>query len=552
MSDEESYEDYDDMDQEDSNDEIERDQNEMEIEENKESSEKVDLLYDEVGPDKIDSEKEKLVLSLRDFAISDFGVQLPLHVIMEFLKKGNFYLEKAKTTLMDQLASVLESTEIPAQQPIIPSKNYACEICWNEVKGADVLGLECGHSFCKSCYKSYIEYAVSTDLASAASLKCPLPNCKFLVTVKILRSFLSMDIFEKLLKFSRRSFIENSYNFLQCNGEDCPQAFLLKYKGTSKSILKQADLWCRTCLSSRCTKCEKNAHMPVPCSLFSKWCDKAEGRDDSVSAAWIKTNTNPCPKCKRQIEKNQGCMHMTCLKCRHEFCWLCFGDWVGHNSNACNMFKADSNEKNEEQRMLKKFEHYYNRYNEHSKSVRISKNAVRKTQELIFTLENGFHKPSHEFNFLIRAQETSLKARQTVANSYALSYQILATELQEFFDLSLYFLEHQLEHLDNFLEGLNHDSWFSFNGKETGYSAKFPLERQKIIMITEEVEKRFRTYLKETTNPDFLEKITHQKGIFSDKDKEEGWVCSFCQRLNPKSCTTKCYRCEKPFNEAKA
>lgn len=51
------------------------------------------------------------------------------------------------------------------------------------------------------------------------------------------------------------------------------------------------------------------------------------GKDDSLNEGWIKKNTKRCPKCSASIEKNQGCMHMTCSNCRHEFCWLCTGDW---------------------------------------------------------------------------------------------------------------------------------------------------------------------------------------------------------------------------------
>jgi hypothetical protein len=31
----------------------------------------------------------------------------------------------------------------------------------------------------------------------------------------------------------------------------------------------------------------------------------------------------PCPSCGYGIQKNQGCRHMTCTQCSHEFFWCC-------------------------------------------------------------------------------------------------------------------------------------------------------------------------------------------------------------------------------------
>ena len=91
-------------------------------------------------------------------------------------------------------------------------------------------------------------------------------------------------------------------------------------------------------------QCRDIAHRPLKCEKFKKWMSMVGGKDDSLNEGWIKKNTKKCPKCNVSIEKNQGCMHMTCRNCKHEFCWLCGGDWKQHGASTggyydCNKFK---------------------------------------------------------------------------------------------------------------------------------------------------------------------------------------------------------------------
>jgi hypothetical protein len=77
----------------------------------------------------------------------------------------------------------------------------------------------------------------------------------------------------------------------------------------------------------------------VDCETVGRWILKNSAESENLN--WILAHTKQCPKCKRPIEKNQGCMHMTCSQCRFEFCWLCQGAWAEHGERtggfyACN------------------------------------------------------------------------------------------------------------------------------------------------------------------------------------------------------------------------
>ena len=43
---------------------------------------------------------------------------------------------------------------------------------------------------------------------------------------------------------------------------------------------------------------------------------------------------SPCPNCGVMIQKNAGCSHMVCVKCKHEFCWQCMQDYFRYRHPA--------------------------------------------------------------------------------------------------------------------------------------------------------------------------------------------------------------------------
>ena len=73
--------------------------------------------------------------------------------------------------------------------------------------------------------------------------------------------------------------------------------------------------------------------------------------DHDQDVEWINYNTKKCPNCHSNIEKNDGCNQMTCVKCKHVFCWECLGDWKIHNKRTGGFYTCNltSNTKNNNQ-----------------------------------------------------------------------------------------------------------------------------------------------------------------------------------------------------------
>jgi hypothetical protein len=53
------------------------------------------------------------------------------------------------------------------------------------------------------------------------------------------------------------------------------------------------------------------------------------------SEVWKDQNSKKCPGCYANIQKNEGCNHMTCSRCRQEFCWICQQKWNLCPSKPC-------------------------------------------------------------------------------------------------------------------------------------------------------------------------------------------------------------------------
>lgn len=93
----------------------------------------------------------------------------------------------------------------------------------------------------------------------------------------------------------------------------CNYIVWIKSKPASRRVL------CSSCQTQYCFMCLLPYHAPNSCQTIRKWNLKCQ--DDSETRNYLLVHTQDCPKCKVCIEKNGGCSHMTCNRCKHEFCW---------------------------------------------------------------------------------------------------------------------------------------------------------------------------------------------------------------------------------------
>ena len=198
-------------------------------------------------------------------------------------------------------------------------------------------------------------------------------------------------------------------------------------------------------------------HQPAPCALVKMWLKKCE--DDSETANWISANTKECPKCNSTIEKNGGCNHMTCRKCKHEFCWMCMGLWSEHGTSwyNCNRFEEKSgldgrDAQARSRQSLERYLHYYNRYANHEQSAKLDKDLYHKTERKMQNLQTASGMSWIEVQFLDSASQALQQCRQTLKWTYAFAFYLQRNNETEIFEDNQKDLEMAVENLSEMFE----------------------------------------------------------------------------------------------------
>ncbi|CAH9077407.1 unnamed protein product [Cuscuta europaea] len=316
--------------------------------------------------------------------------------------------------------------ENPTQLP--SDKEITCGICFEMCPRAGISSVACGHPFCFTCWQGYISTSIN-DGPGCLMLRCPDPSCSAAVGQDMVNAFATQDDKDKYNRYFIRSFIEDNRKTKWCPAPGCDYA--VDFIVGSGSY----DVTC-CCSYSFCWNCCEEAHRPVNCGTVAKWIMKNSAESENMN--WILANSKPCPKCKRPIEKNQGCMHITCTPpCKFEFCWLCLGSWSEHGEKtggfyACNRYEAakqegvyDDAEKRREmaKNSLERYTHYYERWatNQSSRLKALADLQQMQTVHLE-KLSEVQCQPESQLKFIIDAWLQIVECRRVLKWTYAYGF----------------------------------------------------------------------------------------------------------------------------------
>ncbi|OCK92478.1 uncharacterized protein K441DRAFT_614748 [Cenococcum geophilum 1.58] len=179
----------------------------------------------------------------------------------------------------------------------------------------------CDHDFdvCRACTARHI----STSLESGDVNQVTCAQCNRVLNYEDIRNLTEPETFERYDKILLRRALSSEPNFRWCLSSTCENGQV--YDNVDPSF---AAVRCEECGFMMCFTHQQPWHTDITCTEFDN--SRLSGDPNyAQTQKCILGTTKGCPECGVRITKGNGCFHMTCRFCNHEFCWECLADWKG-------------------------------------------------------------------------------------------------------------------------------------------------------------------------------------------------------------------------------
>jgi len=199
--------------------------------------------------------------------------------------------------------------------------SFECPVCYDSFGLEGIFALSgCQHYLCNVCMQSHILCKVNDQQSN--HLTCPMPECHQPIDQAQVKRSIPPDQYQRYLNFLFEDSLKKDPNCRWCPRPGCGTPMIGEPNSTMMRCPRED---CNFCF---CYNCKEDWHQDFTCQQYQEW--KLENNDaEKRFKAWAEKNTKQCPSCRVRIQKHDGCNHMKCSSCRHEFCWLCMESVLG-------------------------------------------------------------------------------------------------------------------------------------------------------------------------------------------------------------------------------
>lgn len=227
-----------------------------------------------------------------------------------------------------------EDTSVPLHMIRTNNVGVECITCSAETEKVVVFDCGVGHSMCIGCFVLYIKDALNRRNFKehpkyGYTIQCP-DGCEDSEVKEIHHFRIMGEDYERYQRFGAEECLR------QMGGIFCPKA------GCCNGLVPepgQRRIECPACKLVFCSRC-RNAYHAGNCAAAAEVQQAPQGENPNrfnqhverarwaaASERYVKEISKACPQCGVNIERTEGCNHMTCFVCKFEFCWLCLISW---------------------------------------------------------------------------------------------------------------------------------------------------------------------------------------------------------------------------------
>lgn len=197
---------------------------------------------------------------------------------------------------------------------------------------------------CNSCVYQHTKCAVQNSIIYFDQIKCPEPDCHGIFDYQGIREIIRIfgkdkilfDRYDEHIVFHQ---LEQMSDFIWCSF-NCGSGQIIESDVSANPMFT-----CTKCNRSTCRKHRTIWHTDMTCDQYDLL--QNQPTENDANQTWLRLFSKQCPKCFWNIQKNEGCDHMTCRHCKHEFCWECLMDYqqianagANHHQKSCSHYQV--------------------------------------------------------------------------------------------------------------------------------------------------------------------------------------------------------------------